>query len=201
MINVGANSMYSRPDKPMFIDVKKRSRLELSASLPITEKIPVVDKSTECHVTPPDVCKRMVDYAEPNGTEIFAEPHFGTGNIINAMLDAGINAKNIVGIERHNALFDYTRRRFEQELTLVNDCFLEFARNTVIKVDCFILNPPFRPCIKHFAAAVSLLNPGGRIIALVPISFEYEGAVELEKLPDTTFLTTKVKTKLIAYYH
>lgn len=195
-------SMYSRPDKPMFIPVKRRSHLELGVTLLKTEAIPVVDKSTECHVTPPEVCQRMVDYAEPNKTDIVIEPHFGTGNILDAMLNSDdISSKNIIGVERHIALFGYTTRRLENhELNLFNDCFLEYAKNAKEKVDIAILNPPFKKLLLHFEAAISLLNSGGRIIALVPTNFDYEGAIELEKLPDTTFLTTKVSTKIIAYY-
>lgn len=152
-------SIYSRPNKPMFIDVKKRSRLEIGlVTISKAERIPVVDKDTECHVTPNNVCERMVEYAEPNKTDIVIEPHFGTGNILTAMLNSdNICSTNIIGVERHVALFGYTSRLLEKhELNLFNDCFLEYAKNSKTKVDVAILNPPFKKCRLHFEAAICL---------------------------------------------
>ena len=194
-------SMYSRPDKPLFISVVTKKHVTLDVNVSTKETIPAVDKRTECHVTPPEVCQRMIDYAEIDKCDVVIEPQFGTGNIIYEMLNAGVYSNNIIGIERNIDLFGFTQKRLEKyDLRLINDCFLNYAKSAKIKADKIIFNPPFSKCLKHFEAALSCLKPGGVAIALVPTSFNYDGAVKLEDLPETTFSTTKVLTKIIAFY-
>jgi hypothetical protein len=64
------------------------------------------------------------------------------------------------------------------------------------------MNPPFSDVRKHVAAALSLLGRGGHsepatLVALVPVTFDHLEAVELERLPESTFSTARVWTKLI----
>jgi hypothetical protein len=64
------------------------------------------------------------------------------------------------------------------------------------------MNPPFREVRKHIAAARDLMGPHGHgeaptLVALVPITFQTDGMETLEHLPDDTFDTAKVRTKII----
>lgn len=64
------------------------------------------------------------------------------------------------------------------------------------------MNPPFSGVRKHVAAALSLMGQNGHdspacLVALVPITFQHESAEELEILPEGTFPTANVRTKII----
>ncbi len=191
-------SIYMRPDKPMFLEVKDRSELILEKQPVQRLTIPVVDKSTECHVTPKDVAQRMVQYASPGADEIVLEPEGGTGNIVAEILDYGVSPHGVHIVEREFSLFAYLVKRFETKpVKLTKGCFLDFVRKTDLRAGCIIMNPPFKPVMKHIEAAMRVLSPFGCIVALVPESFEYPNMIELEKLPDTTFSTTKVRTKIV----
>ena len=52
------------------------------------------------------------------------------------------------------------------------ECFLEYANKTADRYDLFLMNPPYTNGMywTHLEAAMSLLKPAGRIIAVVPSS-------------------------------
>ncbi len=191
-------SVYTRPNKSKFIECKQREDFELATTRIKAPKVITVDKSTECHVTPPDVCKRMVQYASPFGDVL--EPEAGTGNIIQALVEYGISFDSITAVERHVSLVNVINERFDNKVRAINSCFLEYAANTDKRFDSILMNPPFRLDLKHVQAAISLLKPNGVIVFLVPSSFE-EGDFELiESLSEQTFATTKVNTKILRHF-
>lgn len=196
-------SVYRRPDKPLMKVVEKRRRFSDGTS---TVSAPTrlcdlsVDSSTECHVTPPVVAKRMFEYAVDFGAKVtdrWADPQCGTGNLIQAMLDGGVSSNLIVGVERHIKLADFCRSRFEATVNVITGCFLE-SHSEMTQVNVVLTNPPFKSAYKQLAATVNLVKQGGVIIALVPVTFDWPGMIELERLPKGTFVTTDVQTKIVA---
>lgn len=193
-------AIYSRPNKPLTIPVRRRgepSPLDLTAP----PEVVAVDKATECHVTPDDVARRMVDYLGPQGDYLTLEPSAGTGQLVRALLASGHSDCELTMVERHNTLANQLRRLGP----VINRCFLEYADEARGKVQFprIIMNPPFREVRKHIAAALSLLGKGGHdvatLVALVPITFEHEDAEHLETLPPDTFSTARVNTKIIRF--
>jgi hypothetical protein len=77
------DSLYSRPNKPKQILVRKRSGAPAMALTELPQAVEI-DNATECHVTPPDVAARMVDYLGPVGDFLTLEPSAGTGNLLAA---------------------------------------------------------------------------------------------------------------------
>lgn len=192
-------AVYSRPAKPLHISVRRRDDFA-----PIVKTAPAeivaVDKATECHVTPSDVAARMVDYLGRPGDYLTLEPSAGTGQLARALLAAGHSKHELTLIERHHAL----AARLHSIAPTINRCFLEYAAEARGKVEFprIIMNPPFSDVRKHVAAALALLGRGGHdepatLVALVPVTFEHAEAIELERLPDSTFSTARVFTKLI----
>lgn len=192
-------SVYTRPNKPLSIPVKRRrdrgplERQELAQ--PIT-----VDKVTECHVTPDDVARRMVEYLGPQGDYLTLEPSAGTGQLARALLASGHSSCELTMVERHNTL----AAQLYAIGPTINRCFLEYAEEVkgVAEFPRIIMNPPFKAVRKHISAALSLLGRGGHdcpavLVALVPITFDHDEAETMETLPDTTFATAKVNTKII----
>lgn len=191
--------VYSRPAKPLFASVKRRRDFEPLAQAELVEII-AVDRATECHVTPPEVAARMVRYLGPVGDYLTLEPSAGTGNLSRALLESGHSSTELVQVERHIRM----AAALHQFGPVINRCFLEYADEVRGKVQFprIIMNPPFREVRKHMAAACSLMGRNGqgepaRLVALVPITFEADGAVTLEELPDNTFATAKVWTKIV----
>ena len=194
-------SVYTRPNKPMALAVKQRRDFE---ALPKAEPVEVVavDKFTECHVTPPDVAARMVDYLGPVGDYLTLEPSAGTGNLTRALLASGHSDCELTQVERHNRL----AAGLHKFGPVINRCFLEYAAEARGKVEFprVIMNPPFSDVRKHIAAALSLMGTGGHghgfrptLVALVPVTYQHPDAEELERLPDDTFSTARVNTKII----
>lgn len=192
-------AVYARPAKPLHVTVKRRADFD-----PIAKAAPVeilaVDRATECHVTPADVAARMVDYLGRPGDYLTLEPSAGTGQLARALLAAGHSKYELTMIERHHAL----AARLGSIGPTINRCFLEWAGEVRGEVEYprIIMNPPFSAVRSHIAAALALLGRGGHdepatLVALVPVTFEHAEMIELEQLPDSTFATAKVRTKLI----
>jgi len=193
-------SVYVRPIKNRALATTQAVSVKTHVPV-VTPPLLAVDKATECHVTPLPVGARMVSYLGDISNCIVCEPQAGTGNLIQALIEAGHPLDLIVAIERHYQLCESIRTRFEPlgGFSPINSCFLEYSReqqeNTTFKK--IITNPPFRFIKQHMEAAIGLLAVGGDLIALVPNTYQHPDASELEELDGNTFSTTKVHTKII----
>jgi len=195
--------VYTRPDKPLAIAVKRRERPDETAPREIAAPV-AVDKSTECHVTPPGVAARMVDYLGPQGDYQTLEPSAGTGALCKALIDSGHSPYELTAIERHTKLAA-SLSRFD--CGVINRCFLEYAAEARGKIQFprIIMNPPFKQVRKHIEAAAGLLGENGhaditpKIIALVPITYQHDRAEDIESLGPDTFSAAKVYTKIIEF--
>ncbi|RWD98340.1 methyltransferase type 11 [Mesorhizobium sp.] len=192
-------AVYARPEKPMRISVKRREGFGKLEPIQVLEPV-IVDKVTECHVTPDDVASRMVAYLGPEGDFLTLEPSAGTGQLSKALLASGHSPHELTQIERHTKLASGLRRFGP----VINRCFVEWAAEVTGRVEYprIIMNPPFSEVRKHVAAALPLLGRGGHeepavLVALVPITFAHSDAETLEVLPAYTFATAKVNTKII----
>tara|TARA_R110002072_G_scaffold298960_2_gene473727 strand:- start:15681 stop:16325 length:645 start_codon:yes stop_codon:yes gene_type:complete len=195
-------SVYTRPKKTLLVEPKRYEKAPALApsSLPIPSEI-AVSGATECHVTPAALCRRMLEYLSGT-TGRFLEPEAGTGNIIAAMLAAGVSANQITAVEQHGVLAEAARKRFTDNdgVTIKTQCFLEYSQeHSGEKFDYIAMNPPFRKCRQHINAALDLLADVGELVAVVPVTFEHEQASDLETLPRGTFSTAAVLTKLVLF--
>ena len=198
-------SLYTRPNKPRTMVVKRRWSPAQEQAKPELPELLEVDTFTECHVTPLDVAGRMVDYLEATSDQLTLEPQAGTGNLIQALFESGHSACELVAIERHHSLCSAIRQRFQgkQSVNPIQQCFLEYAEEAKGKIEFprIIMNPPFKHVKRHMKAALDLLGLGGHseavLVALVPITYQHDEAETLEELPNDTFSAAKVYTKII----
>lgn len=194
---------YTRPAKPRRVVPKTRER-GIAPPAPINLPVPVVvARETECHVTRPEYAAIMADaLGNLDGCGLL-EPEAGTGNLVQAALDAGACASQITAIERHPALVGRMRATLPEGLDVIEGCFLAFAGSTQRRFDRILMNPPFRQVRQHVAAALSLLQGSqerpGILVALVPITYQHPEASTLEILPADAFATAKVHTKIIRF--
>ncbi|MES0884367.1 methyltransferase type 11 [Roseibium sp. SCP14] len=193
-------SVYSRPSKPMFITVQRRNSRAIPKAPEINEPL-VVDKFSECHVTPFAVARRMVEYLGPQGDYNTLEPSAGTGALVSALLASGHSQNEICAVERHHKLAAQVGKL---GVPVIQACFLDYAEEVKGKVEFprIIMNPPFSQVRKHIKAALSLLGRNGHdepaaLVALVPITYEHEDAETLETLPEDTFSMCTVRTKIV----
>jgi hypothetical protein len=193
---------FKMPKRPSFVTVKDRRDHAPIQAIKAPDVL-AVDKATECHVTPPDVAARMAGYCRI-GDILTLEPSAGTGNLVRALLAAGHSRFELCIVERHVSLCRSLYGLAAGQPW--NRCFLEYAEEARGKIEFpqVIMNPPFSAVKAHIRAAVSLMGRGGhqepaRLVALVPITFEAAGFETLETLPDDTFSTAKVRTKIVRY--
>lgn len=190
------SSLFSRPNKPLTcknFDFNIKNPLLDSPKLVSPTKLLTVDSSTECHTTPDQVGNFMVaclDYQE--GLTIL-EPHVGTGQLIGALLRENICINSIKAYELNNSLCNFTKNRFP-DLSIEQGDFLEIKNQSFHRV---IANPPFKTIIKHMDHIYKCLKVGGIAICLVPITYKKIDHEIIEILPDDTFSTCKVNTKII----
>jgi len=193
-------SVYSRPNKPMSIPVRRRHSVEIKPQA-IQEPV-AVDRASECHVTPPDVARRMVSYLGSQGDYLTLEPSAGTGALVSALLASGHSSRaETCAVERHHTLAGAVRKL---GVPVIQECFLEYAARVRGKVEFprIIMNPLFSEVRKHVKAARSLLGRNGHVEqpvlgALVPVTFDHEAAEMMETLPEDTFSTCKVRAKIV----
>jgi len=205
--NVGGMgaAAFRRPDKPLYAVKPCTKSIEAELTLDCGPKIEIVtvDKSTECHVTPSDVAQRMVEYVAWDfytHESYVLEPSFGTGQILRELLKH--DWAKVVGVElniqlasrvQHTPDFSYVEKHQMD--------FLDYQPD--IEFTCICMNPPFTPVVKHMQHAYDLLVEGGIMIALVPTSYNEAklkgdfSFTELEVLPNDTFATAKVNTKIV----
>lgn len=199
-------SLYTRPNKPATMPVRRRRSEGPALGLFDVPELISVDRSSECHVTPPCISARMVEYLGGK-TGIVLDPQAGTGNLLRALLDGGYLPSELIAVERHSGLCDAIRARFSGVggYALVNGCFIEYAAEMAGKVTFsrIITNPPFSQVKKHMNAALSLLGScvgdSATMVALVPVTYEHEDACTIEVLGCDTFANTKVMTKVIKF--
>lgn len=195
-------SVYRRPDKPMYKPVKQRDmRVPVIQPLQLSN-VAAVDAVTECHVTPLEVGARMVSYADPFYGDVL-EPQAGTGNLVQCLTEAGVPSSRITAVERHVGLSSNLDKRFDGAVKVHNDCFLEYAALQTRKFKHIVMNPPFKhgSSRRHVLAALSLLDDceNSSLVALVPVSFSLDGFEDVEILPKDTFAYANVYTKIVMY--
>jgi hypothetical protein len=160
--------------------------------------------------TPEAVVNRMIDEANINESDYIIEPSAGLGHIADKIKESYPN--NILNVvECVSSLRDALEIK-GHSLLQTRD-FLEVQQS----YDKIIMNPPFENCqdIRHVMHAYSLLNEGGRIVAIMSegpffrsqkMDVEFRNWLESvggysEKLPEKSFESafrpTGVNTRLV----
>lgn len=185
-------AVYTRPAKPLCLAVRRRQDFA-KPSVAEAPEIVAVDRATECHVTPPDVARRMVEYLGGQGDGWTLEPSAGTGNLSRALIGAGYDPARIMQVERHHRL----AAGLGAWGNVAHADFLEWE--PARRFEHIVMNPPFSDVRKHVARALGMLAEGGSLVALVPITYQNDKSSLMETLDGDTFSTAKVNTKIIRF--
>jgi len=116
--------------------------------------------------TPPGLAAHLVEMAEIEpGMEVL-EPSAGEGNIAELLAQTGCYLSVIELLpENRQALIN-------KGYNLIGDDFLKFSGRTF---DRIVMNPPFssQQDIDHVLHAFDLLDPGGRVVAIMAVGFTF----------------------------
>jgi protein-L-isoaspartate O-methyltransferase len=122
--------------------------------------------------TPPEIAERMVELAEIEAGQSVLEPSAGTGNIIMAirksMVDGISGRCAITAVEINSFLCDRLMNIDCLGKDFVHCADFLSSNGNLGTFDRIIMNPPFENGvdIKHINRARTMLNPGGRLVAL-----------------------------------
>lgn len=158
--------------------------------------------------TPPEIAERMVELAGVEPGHVVVEPSAGTGRILLALDNvSGIAAITVHAVEI-NALLAKSLREGFTDVTVHEGDFLAYEYSRQNFADRVIMNPPFADGadIKHILHAISILKPGGRVVALCANGPRQQAqlkprASHWEELPDGSFAAqgTGVRVALAVY--
>ncbi|MBC7435820.1 MAG: DUF3560 domain-containing protein [Bdellovibrionales bacterium] len=164
--------------------------------------------------TPSDLAARMVDLAGVDVGLRVLEPSAGTGQILAAL--PGVvpfgekrqTALDVVAVEYSHALAEGLKQSGLAGSVVCGD-FLQ-CRDELGKFDAVLMNPPFENAadIKHITHALTMLKPGGRLVAICANGPRQNDALRpmveaagghWEVLPSGTFDGTGVSSVLMAF--
>ena len=188
-------SAYQSPEGVRRLVVHRRERREAPEAEII--KPLAVDYRTQCHVTPSDPAAYMAECLNIKAGDSILEPHAGTGNLLQAVFDEGADIEQVRAVEINSQLIGATLDRFPELICHQAD-FLKWAK-TAPRFDKIIMNPPFSNYKLHVSTALDLLKPGGVLVALLPVTFNWEGFETLDELDSETFSSAKVRTKIVKF--
>ena len=111
--------------------------------------------------TPEGLARRMADELDVNASHTVLEPSAGKGSLIDAVIAAGADVKNVEALEIVGDL----RKLLELKgYKVVGNNFLDHTGS----YDRIIMNPPFEKGqdMEHVRHAYGLLKPGGKLVAI-----------------------------------
>lgn len=135
-------------------------------------------KSYQFYPTPQELAQRCVDLAEIDNDHLVLEPSAGVGNIA----DCFPNKSNVLCVEISSL---HCKILGEKGFTYQEEDFLIFAKKieNCNKFDRVVMNPPFSDgrALSHLQAAYDCLKEGGRLVAILPESYQGKTLVDKSK--------------------
>lgn len=138
----------------------------------------VTDKKKEFQFfsTPPELAKRVVEWAEIESMHSVLEPSAGTGALVNQMTCGDVDCLEL--------MTENFRSLIAQGYAVANVDFLTIAPKE--QYDRVIMNPPF--CkgqdIAHVTHALKFLRPGGILVAILSPGFTFRKEKKYQEFND-----------------
>ena len=124
--------------------------------------------------TPPEIVQRMLEpLGDLEGLRVL-EPSAGDGAIAKALV---ARRAEVTAVEFDERRIKSLRDCVGTEATIVHRDFLAFARETHLRWDAIVMNPPFsqQQDIDHVEAALDLLAPSGKLSAIMSAGISFRG--------------------------
>lgn len=151
-------------------------------------------KTHQFYPTPEIISEYVMRTADVKENDKVLEPSAGRGNLLR-FLPSNVNKHNITCIEISEIFSKILLTKYPNTL---NTDFLKWAEKalqTNKRYDKIIMNPPFSDgrCVAHIQAAAKLLNTNGRLVAVLPST--YENKLSLFKVEPTLNVSVGEKFK------
>lgn len=137
--------------------------------------------------TPPELAKRVVELADIGAGEVVLEPSAGEGAIVNAIFDFEPRAI-VTAVELNPVAYRKLVHKGGGTFTAYN---VDFLNRAALKLrpgdfDKVVMNPPFshNQDIQHVKYALSLVRPGGRLVAIMSPNVHRQGFIDLVRSHD-----------------
>lgn len=153
--------------------------------------------------TPPDVARQVVALAEIQSGECVLEPSAGTGNLVQAVIDSGVDTE-ILAYEINASLCSALARKYPSYRVQARCADFLTVTDFQGQYPKIIMNPPFErgADIRHITHARTFLAPGGRLVAICAdgprqrAAFHDDADAWIE-LPAGTFEGTNVRAAIV----
>lgn len=151
-------------------------------------------KTHQFYPTPEIISEYVMRTADVKENDKVLEPSAGRGNLLK-FLPSNVNKHNITCIEISEIFSKILLTKYPNTL---NTDFLKWAEKalqTNKRYDKIIMNPPFSDgrCVAHIQSAAKLLNTNGRLVAVLPST--YENKLSLFKVEPALNVSTGEKFK------
>lgn len=129
---------------------------------------PSVVSAFQLFQTPVAIADRMAALAAPQDGERWLEPSAGLGRLYRAIRNRSSCHVTLVENAAQCAAELYRETAGDSDATLIQQDFLQCTAEQTGMFDGVIMNPPFKNAtdMKHIRHALTMLRPGGRIVAL-----------------------------------
>ena len=131
-------------------------------------------KTHQFYPTPMEISKYVMDLADVGKNDKILEPSAGRGDLLRYLPDF-VNKNNVFCIEISSIFCNILRSKgFVNTLDTDFINWAEKILKTGRRYDRIIMNPPFSDgrCIAHIQTASKLLNSEGKLVAVLPSTYE-----------------------------
>lgn len=146
----------------------------------------------QLYETPQDIARHMVYLLDANYTDTVLEPSAGTGVLVEALIEYGLNWEQIAIVEQNRQLADALANKYKR--VYPGDFLERCAWELGGPFERIIMNPPFikGADMEHIRHALTMLKPGGRLVGICAGGPRQEKAIkplcfDWEPLPAGTF--------------
>jgi predicted RNA methylase len=127
-------------------------------------------KAFQAFYTPADFARHVVELADPRAGHFVLEPSCGEGALVRAILECGADWAGLTAVELNPKAIAVTRDLIAacDDVNLIEGDFLKIPLRKG-DFDRIVMNPPFTrdQDIAHVAHALTLLAPGGVLVAIM----------------------------------
>jgi len=157
----------------------KQNLLKLIESGSVTDK----QKLFQAYYTPDDVADQLVNYAGIQNAMSILEPSAGLGSLVKAVY--GLHNRRHLQVTCVDINPEATAHLKNEGFDKVIEAdFLTLSVNDLGLYDRVLMNPPFtdRQDAKHILHAMQFLRPGGYLVAILSLAWNFRSESEYGKL-------------------
>lgn len=132
---------------------------------------PQLDPALSQWHTPAWIARNLAHWVQQPRVRIL-EPACGSGNLVEPLYRRGHKPSLITCVELDPAWADFARARFENDIAVHHDNFLDLSPRTLGMFDVVLMNPPFEDGL-HIAFLEHALKFAPRVVGIFPVAVQF----------------------------